>query len=48
MEKKRNAFAVNLGPVHTNALSKTRVFVVMENASTDLRPHYRFDAFSNV
>ena len=48
MEERRNAFAVNIGPVHTNALSKTRVFVVMENASIDSRPHYRFDAFSNV
>ena len=48
MEKGRNAFAVNLGPVHTNAFSKVRVFVVIENASVDSRPHSRFGAFLNV
>ena len=37
-----------LGPVHTNAFSKVCVFVVIENASIDSRPHYRFDAFSTV
>ena len=37
-----------LGPVHTNALSKVCLFVVIENASIDSRPHYRFDAFSTV
>ena len=35
-------------PVHTSALSKVYVFVVIENASIDSRPHYRFYAFSNV
>ena len=37
-----------LGPVHADAFSKVCVFVVFENASIDSRPHYRFDAFSNV
>ena len=37
-----------LGPVHADAFSKVCVFVVFENASIDARPHYRFDAFSNV
>ena len=37
---------VNYGPVHANAFSKERVFAVIENASVDSRPHYRFDAFS--
>ena len=32
-------------PVHTNAFSIVCVFVVIENASIDSRPHYRFDAF---
>ena len=36
------------GPVHSNALSKVYVFVVIENASIDSRPHYRFYAFSTV
>ena len=27
---------------------KKRVFAVIENASIDSRPHYRFDAFSTV
>ena len=27
---------------------KERVFVVIENASIDSRPHYRFGAFSTV
>ena len=36
------------GPVHTNAFSKERVFVVIKNASMDSWPHYRFDAFSTV
>ena len=37
-----------LGPVHGDAFSKVCVFVVFENASIDSRPHYRFDALSNV
>ena len=36
------------GPFHTNAFSKLCVFVFIENASIDLRPHYRFDAFSTA
>ena len=32
---------IALGPVHT-------YFVVIENASIDSRPHYRFGAFSTV
>ena len=36
------------GPVHTTAFSKVYLFVVIENASIDLRPHYCFDAFSTV
>ena len=48
MEEGRNVFALNLGPVHTNAFSKVRVFSVIENASIDSRPHYRFDAFSTA
>ena len=36
------------GPVHTNALSNVYVFVVIENASIDSRPHYRFYEFSTV
>ena len=36
------------GPVHTNAFSKERVFVVIKNASMDSWPHYRFDTFSTV
>ena len=37
-----------LGTLHNNAFSKGCVFVVNEKASIDLRPHYRFDASSNV
>ena len=33
---------------HANAFSKERVFAVIENASIDSSPHYRFDAFSTV
>ena len=36
------------GPVYTNAFSKVYVFVVINNASIDSRPHYRFAAFSTV
>ena len=39
---------VHFGPVHTNAFSKAYVFVIIENASIDSRPHYRFDQFSTV
>ena len=34
------------GPVHNYTFSKVCVFVVIDNESIDLRPHYRFDAFS--
>ena len=34
------------GPVHTKALSKVCLFVVIHNGSIYLRPHYFFDAFS--
>ena len=37
-----------LGPVNTDEFSNVYVFVAIENASIDSRPHYRFDAFSNV
>ena len=37
-----------LGSLHNSAFSKGCVFDVNENASIDSRPHYRFDAFSNV
>ena len=39
---------IALGFVHTNPFSKVCIFVVIENASIDSRPHYRFDAFSTV
>ena len=37
-----------LSLVRTNAFSKACVFDVIENASIDLYPHCRFDAFSRV
>ena len=33
---------------HTNWISKVCVFVFIQNASIDSRPHYRFGAFSTV
>ena len=39
---------IALGFVHTNPFSKVFIFVVIENASIDWCPHYRFDAFSTV
>ena len=41
-------FFVHFGPVHTNAFSKACVFVIIENASIDSRPHYRLDDFLTV
>ena len=34
--------------VHTNSISKVCVFVFIQNAPIDSRPHYRFGAFSTV
>ena len=34
--------------VHTNSISKVCVFVFIQTASIDSRPHYRFGAFSTV
>ena len=42
------ACTIGQGSVHTNAFSLVCVFVVIENAPTDSRPHYRFDAFLTV
>ena len=36
------------GPVCTYLVSKVCVFVVIENASIDSHPYYRFDAFSTL
>ena len=33
---------VTLSPIHTDAFSNVYVFVVIENALIDSRPHYRF------
>ena len=44
-------FHTTSGPVHTQKCvfkSMRRVFVVIENASIDSRPRFRFDAFSTV
>ena len=38
----------NLDLIYTNAFSNVCVFVVIENASINSRPHYYFDAFSTV
>ena len=42
------SISTTLGPVNTKAFSKVYVFVAIEKTSIDSRPHYRFDAFSNV
>ena len=42
------ASALVLGPVHTNAFSKVRVFFITENASIDSRTRFSFHAFSSV
>ena len=48
--KRKTIYAtINLGPVLTTAFSKVCLFfVVIENASIDLRPQYRFYAISTV
>ena len=38
----------SIGPIHTYAFWKLRIFVVIQNASIASSPHYRFDAFSTV
>ena len=44
----QNWFKGFQGPVRTNAFPKVCVFVVIEKASINSRPHYRFDALSTV
>ena len=48
--KRKTIYAtINLGPVLTTAFSKVCLFfVVIENASIDLRPQYPFYAISTV